>query len=128
LGFLPIPFIFWLARHLLINASSLKLWQPIITTFYVPCPTMWKHVASSLWMNASDLIFWLFFIHNPLKLTILTPHHSPCTPSANCANTFIECINTSVDYADKSINLFAHTSYDYANKSANLANTPNTLT
>jgi hypothetical protein len=47
---------------------------------------------------------------------------------ANCANTFIECINTSVDYADKSINLFAHTSYDYANKSANLANTPNTLT
>jgi hypothetical protein len=64
-------FVFWATRHLLFNSLSLKLWRPITTTFYVPCISMWKHVTSSLWMNASVFIFWLFYIHSPFRSTLL---------------------------------------------------------
>ncbi len=120
LNFLPLAFIFWPPCRLLINASSLELWWPITTTFYVPYTTMWKHVTSSLWMNTSNFIFWLFYIHNPPKLIVLTPHHSPCTPFVDCVNTFVNYANTFVDCA--------HTFDDYANTSANLINALDTPT
>jgi hypothetical protein len=108
LSFLPIPFIFWPACHLLINTSSSKLWWPITTTFCVPCTTTWKHVTSSLWMNASYFIFQLFCIHNPLKLIILTPCCFPYRPFANYANTSADCVNTSTNCINTSINYVSH--------------------
>ncbi len=96
LSFPPISFIFWPTHHLLTNTSSSKLWRPITTTFCVPCTTTWNHVTSSLWMNALDFIFRLFYIHNPLKLIILTPCHSPCMPSINYVNTSVNYVNTFV--------------------------------
>ncbi len=72
-----IPFIFVLehpaycihffACLLSFNTSSLELWWPITITFCVPCTSTWKHNTSSLWMNTSNLIFWLFCIHNLSK-------------------------------------------------------------
>lgn len=111
LNFLPSPFIFWLARHLLIHASPLKLWWPIITIFYVPYTATWKHVMSSLQMNTSNFIFLLFCIHSPLKLVILIPCCYPYTPfvdyvntSVDCVNTYVDCTNIYVDYANKFAN------------------------
>jgi hypothetical protein len=98
---------------------------------------MWKHITSSLWMNTSYLICWLFCIHNHLKVAVLTPHCFPCTPFIDCVNTSTNCVNISTNYiktfinytntftnyADKSVDC-AHTSNDYANTSADLADTP----
>jgi hypothetical protein len=116
------------------NASSLELWRFINTTFCVPCTSMWKHNTSSLWMNTLDLMFWLFYIHNPSKLAILTSHHSRCTFFVDCANKYANCINTSIDcidtfanYADKSINC-AHTYYNCANTSIDSTDAFNALT
>lgn len=127
LSFPLVPFIFLLTHHLLINTSSLKLWWPITTTFYVPYTTTWKHITSSLWMNTSYLIFWLFYIHSLPKLVMQTPCHSPYTPSTNYANTFVKCTNTFVDHVNKSTN-YAHTFDDCVNTSIELANTTNTPT
>ncbi len=54
--------------------------------FLCPCTTTWKHVTSSLWMNATNLIFLLLCIHNFPRLIILTPHHSPYTFSVDYAD------------------------------------------
>ncbi len=65
----------------------------------------------------------IIFIPNPPKLVVLIPCHFPCTPT-NCVNTFVDCVNISINYAI--------TSYDYTNifanwiiKSTNCANTSN---
>ncbi len=109
LSFPPVPFIFWPTHYLFINTLSSKLWWPITTIFCVPFITTWKHLTSSLWMNASDLILWMFYIHNPPKLSILIPCYSPCMPFTNCANTSIDCVYTSANYANIFTNC-AHTS------------------
>jgi hypothetical protein len=64
-------------------------------------------------MNVANFIFQLLHIPNRLTLFILTPLHSPCTPSIDCAhlfanyeNTFGASTNFSADYALNS--------YDYA--------------
>ncbi len=124
-SFLPIPFIFWLAHRLSINASSSKLLQPITITFYVPCTATWKHVTSSLRMNALDFICQLFSIHSPPKLVVLTPHHSPRIPSTNYANTYVNYINTFINCINKFVN-YAHTYDDYANTSTDLVDNLNT--
>jgi hypothetical protein len=116
LSFLLVAFIFWPTCHLLINTSSLKLWQPITTTCYVPCTSTWKHVTSSLWMSASNFICWLFYIHNPPKLVVLTPHRSPCMPFVDYVNTFVDYVSTYVPYTDTCI--------DCVDKSTNCAHTP----
>ncbi len=127
LSFPPILFIFLHARHLLINVSSLKLIYPITTTFCVHCTTMWKHFMSSLWMNTSNFIFWLFYIPNLSTLIIWTPFRSPCmafvdyiNSFVDCGNTFANCTKTFVDYANKFGN--------YANTFDDVANTPNITT
>jgi hypothetical protein len=56
--------------HLLINVWSLKLIRPIIISLRVPCTTTWKHLASSLWMNITNFIFWLLHIHILPTLTV----------------------------------------------------------
>jgi hypothetical protein len=127
LNFSPIPFIFWPTCHLLVNASSLKLWWPITTTFCIPYTATWKHIMSSLWINTLDLIFWMFCIHSPLKLVVLTPCHFPYTPFVDCANTFVDYVNTSIDCTDTLVD-YAHTSDDCANTSIDVVDTPNTPT
>jgi hypothetical protein len=110
-------------RRLLINAWSSKSIWPVITSLCVPWITMWKHFISSLQMNVVDFIFQLLHIHNLCTLIVLTPFHSPCTPSTNnCAHLFIDYVNSSIDcintYVD-CINLFA----ERGNKSDDCANT-----
>ncbi len=68
--------------------------------FCVPCIATWKHVTSSLWMNASYLIFWLFCISYLPRLVVLTPHSSPYTSSADYANTFANYTKTSIESTD----------------------------
>ncbi len=87
INFPPILLVFWVTHHLLINALSLKLWWPTTIIFCVTCTTTWKHVASSLWMNALDLIFWLFCIHSPPRSILLTLHRFPCTSYVNYVKT-----------------------------------------
>jgi len=118
---LPTRYIHFFAYLLSFNTSSSKLWQPITTTFCVPYTSTWKHDTSLLWMNTSDLIFWLFCIHNLSKVTILIPHQSPCTyfvgyanKSVDNINTFVDCINIFANCVNKSTN-YAHTYYDCAN-------------
>jgi hypothetical protein len=89
---------------------------------------------SSLWINTSNLIYQLLCRSNPRKLIVLSPHCSPYTPYANCANTSVDyvntyndCINTFVVFADKSID-YAHTSNDYANTSVDSIDAHNTPT
>jgi hypothetical protein len=44
-------------------------------------------------------------MHNPPKLVVLTPHHSPCTPFADYVNTFVDCAHTFDDCANTFANL-----------------------
>jgi hypothetical protein len=60
--------------------------------FCVPCTTMWKHNTSSLWMNASDFIFWLLCIHNPSKFVILAPHCFPYMSFVDHVNKFVNYV------------------------------------
>jgi hypothetical protein len=66
----PITFIFLPSYHLLINVWSLKLIRPITISLCVPYITTWKHLASSLWMNVTNFIFWLLHIHIFPTLTV----------------------------------------------------------
>ncbi len=59
-----VTFIFSFSHYLLINTWSSKLIRPIITSLCVFYITTWKHLASSLWVNISNFIFWLFHICN----------------------------------------------------------------
>jgi hypothetical protein len=96
----------------------------------VPCTTTWKHLTSSLWVNITDFIFWLLHICNLLTLFVLTPLHSPCTPSTNCAHLSADCENTSIDYAYFSTNyahnfdFCANTLDDQRNTAIDSADTP----
>jgi hypothetical protein len=115
LNFLLITFTFLLTCHFLINAWSLKLIWPITTSLCVPCIAMWKHFMSSIWMNVANFIFWLLHIRNLCTLVVLTPPYLPCTPfvdythlsidhvnsSANYDNTYVNCIDFSIDLANK---------------------------
>ncbi len=119
LNILPITFIFPFVYCLLIKTWSSKLIRPIITSLYVPCTTMWKHLASSLWMNIIDFIFRLLHIRNLPTLSVLIPFRSPYTPSIDyahlfadyentsndCANLFVDCANTPNDWANTAIDL-----------------------
>ncbi len=109
-----VTFIFSFAWCLLINAWSLKLIRPIITSLCVPCTTTWKHLTSSLWMNNANFIFWLLHIHNLFRIFVLTPLRSPCTPFVDCAHLFAYYKNTFGDYIDFSIDC-AHNSDDCVN-------------
>jgi hypothetical protein len=73
---------------------------------------MWKHFASSLWMNATNFIFLLLHILNFLTLVILTPLRLPYAPSANYAhlltnygNKYNDCTNTFSDWLNISTHL-----------------------
>ncbi len=103
-SFLFIAVIFLLAYHFLINGWSLKLIQPITTTFCVPYTTMWKHLSSSLWMDASNFILWLFRILNFLTLVLLIPPCSPYTSFTNCANLFAGCGKSSINCGNTYVN------------------------
>jgi hypothetical protein len=116
----PVTFIFSFAHYLLINAWSLKLIWPIITSLCVLCIAMWKHLASSLWMNVTNFIFWLFHIRNHPTLYVLIPFHLPYTPSVDYAHLFPDCENTFGDYTY----FFANCAYN----SNDCANTPNDRT
>jgi hypothetical protein len=92
---------------------------------------MWKHLTSSLWMNATDFIFRLLHIHNLPTLVVLIPPHLPCTPfvdyahfSANYVNSFIDYENTSVDCANN-FDDCDNTFDDWANTLVDLACTLN---
>jgi hypothetical protein len=82
-------------------------------------------------MNITNLMFQLFHIHNLLTLFVLTPLHSPYTPSIDYAHLSIDYENTFGDYTNFSTNC-AHNSDDYANTPndrmnivVNSANMPN---
>ncbi len=106
---MPVTFIFSYVSHLLINTWSSKLIQPITTSLCVPCIATWNHLASSLWMNVIDFIFWLLHIYNLLTLFLLTPLCLPCMPSTDCSQLSIDYDNTFGDYS----NLFANCAHNY---------------
>ncbi len=117
-------FIFLPANCLWINAWSSQLVQPITTSLWVHCITKWKHFTSSLWMNDVNFIFQLFHIHNFPTLVVLTPPHSPCTPSTNYAHLSANYFNSFVDYDNTSIDC-TNFSIDHANKFDDCAKMPN---
>ncbi len=94
IGFSSILFVFWVAHCLLINSLSLKLQWLVIITFCVPCTTTWKHVISSLWMNTSNIIFWLFCICSLHRYVLMTFHCSPCISFVECVDTFVASADT----------------------------------
>ncbi len=65
-------------------------------------------------MNVTYFIFQLLHIRNLFTLYVLTPLHSPYTPSANYAHLSANCEDTSSNYINFSID-YAHNSNDYAN-------------
>jgi hypothetical protein len=74
-------------------------------------------------MDVIDLIFQLLHIFNLPSLVILTPPHSPYTPSidyvhffVNRVNSYVDCDNTSTNYTD----FFT----DCGNTYVNYSNTP----
>jgi len=75
-------------------------------------------------MNDINFIFQLLHIHNFPTLVVLTPPHSPCTPSIDYAhlsadyfNSFAKYDNTSIDCIDFSTN--------HANKFDDYVKVPN---
>jgi hypothetical protein len=116
-----VAFIFLLAHCFLINTWSLKLIQPITTSWNVSCTTTWKHFTSSIWVNVIDFIFWLFHIVNFPLLVVLTPPRSPYTPFAEYAHSYVNNVNSSIDCDHTSANCI-NFSIDYANKFNDCAN------
>jgi hypothetical protein len=116
-------YIFFLhARHLLIDAWSLKLIRPITTSLCVSCIAMWKHFMSSLWMDVTDFIFRLFHISNLPSLVVLIALRLPCTPFANCAHLSTNYVNSSTDYEKTSVDC-TNFSIDCGNKFIDCINT-----
>jgi hypothetical protein len=105
---------FFICCYLLINTWSLKLIRPITTSLCVFCTTMWKHLASSLWVNIANFIFWLFHICNLSTLSVLNPFRSPYTPFVDCAHLSVDYENTSANYTNLSID-YAHNFEDCVN-------------
>jgi hypothetical protein len=92
--------------------------------YHLLCP-LYNHVEALCIIIMNEclkFIFQLFHILNLPTLVVLTPPHSPYTPSANYANasadyvnSYVDSSNTFVDHTDFSIN--------YANKSNDCVNT-----
>jgi hypothetical protein len=68
-------------------------------------------------MDVANFIFRLLHIFNLPSLAILTPLHTPYTPSIDYAHLSTNCVNSYVDYIDFSI--------DCGNKSDDYVNMPN---
>ncbi len=87
----------------------------------VPFTTTCKHFTPLIKINATNFIFQLIHIPNLLTLVVQTPLRSPCMPSTDYADLFVDYVNSSIDCGNTFANCIeiyvecANKSNDYVN-------------